>query len=420
MTAELGGTSDPRDLIPGSPADLRQTADSWHREAIGCQDTSLILRGVTTSGVWEGEAADAFHEQLLDQIRRWDTAGETYLAGAIALRAYADELERAQREAGRAIDLYERGERESAFADSLFQAQLQKAVADARATQTLLIEPYRTVDPGQQYRDSAQTVLDRARHDVEAAAQALTARLGREGDAFDTVIRVAGVMTTLLAAMMIEQLRNTVNDVAAVGKVLLEHPDLVLGLIGGVAGFVGGGAMMVGGGGLTLTGGGAVVGAPAIGEGLAIAGTGAVVAGAAASELGGYIASASQVEIWQATGPDRGDGRSADGRYAGGSKAWEDSKALEQEKLDELSEDLGVEIERRQVVAHVDGEPQSGRKYDGLFANGDGTYTGVEIKTGNAKYGGTQKGFDQLVSPENPATAILDGTVIKIVGVIVR
>ena len=56
-----------------------------------------------------------------------------------------------------------------------------------------------------------------------------------------------------------------------------------------------------------------------------------------------------------------------------------------------------------------------GRYYDGLAQRHDDTWVGIEAKYGTSPYRREQKAFDNLVSPDNPATATLgDGRVIKI------
>ena len=112
---------------------------------------------------------------------------------------------------------------------------------------------------------------------------------------------------------------------------------------------------------------------------------------------------------------DRGDGRDASGRFTGKGKYGKDYEAYGLAKLERT---VGP-IERRQVRSHVDGST-NGRFYDGLIRNPDGTYTGVEIKGGNAKPTQSQRDFDGLVSPGNPARATLDGKPIVITDVIVE
>lgn len=112
---------------------------------------------------------------------------------------------------------------------------------------------------------------------------------------------------------------------------------------------------------------------------------------------------------------DRGDGRDLGGHYADGNDG-RSGKEAEQAALDEREELTGETIERRQVRSTVDGA-SNGRYYDGLAENPDGTYTAYEVKSGTARKTAGQRAFDDLVTPENPATATLNGKTIKIVEV---
>lgn len=116
-------------------------------------------------------------------------------------------------------------------------------------------------------------------------------------------------------------------------------------------------------------------------------------------------------------GIDRGDGRDDYGHFVGsGNKPWSDK---EQIGLDEVSDEIGADVIRDQVRARVDGRDQN-RYYDGLYQNADGTYTGVEVKSGSATRDAAQQGFDDSVSRSNPATANLNGEAIQIVQVILK
>ncbi|WBP93211.1 hypothetical protein O6072_18380 [Mycolicibacterium neoaurum] len=116
-----------------------------------------------------------------------------------------------------------------------------------------------------------------------------------------------------------------------------------------------------------------------------------------------------------AVGIDRGDGRDSRGRYAGSSV--NQGVLNERQALDDLAAGTGLPIIRTQVLAHRDGFDH-GRKYDGLILNDDGTYSGIEVKSGSASKTAEQRQFDDGVTPTHPATAKMpDGRVIKIVQV---
>ncbi|CAM5681252.1 hypothetical protein MAUB1S_01466 [Mycolicibacterium aubagnense] len=114
--------------------------------------------------------------------------------------------------------------------------------------------------------------------------------------------------------------------------------------------------------------------------------------------------------------------RTVDGKYGDGNSL--DGKAAEKAALDKRQKDLGITIIRDQVVAthpdviNDDTKKPQGRLYDGLEPTGvPGEYIGVEAKTHEGvDRTKAQKRFDDAVSPEHPATAMLNGQPIKIVG----
>ena len=117
---------------------------------------------------------------------------------------------------------------------------------------------------------------------------------------------------------------------------------------------------------------------------------------------------------------DRGDGRDIKGRYAkgnGGAHTYDDSEALGLERYtNDLSrEGVAVkEVIEYKRLARIEGAPQ-GRYYDRLVQREDGTWVGLEVKSGGSSYSGTQRAADNMVSPDNPAIVKLDdGRTIKV------
>lgn len=101
----------------------------------------------------------------------------------------------------------------------------------------------------------------------------------------------------------------------------------------------------------------------------------------------------------------RNDGRDERGRFIGdGNRPWVDR---EQIGLDNVAEREGVDIIRDQVAARTSVTGDQVRYYDGLFPNSDGTYTGIEVKSGSADRNAAQRLFDGTVSVETPAKANL-------------
>lgn len=98
-----------------------------------------------------------------------------------------------------------------------------------------------------------------------------------------------------------------------------------------------------------------------------------------------------------------------------------EAKGLE-EYLDDLDAD-GVsvnEVIEYKRLARIEGAPQ-GRYYDRLVQREDGTWVGLEVKSGGSSYSGTQREADNMVSPDNPAVVTLDdGRTIKVTEVQVK
>ena len=121
---------------------------------------------------------------------------------------------------------------------------------------------------------------------------------------------------------------------------------------------------------------------------------------------------------------DRGDGRDIKGRYADGNAGahmYDQSEAIGMEQYTETLRQRGETV--REVIedkrlAHIDGAPQ-GRYYDRLIQRKDGTWVGLEVKSGLSPYHGTQRAADNMVSPNNPARVRLDdGRTIEITRVV--
>lgn len=100
-------------------------------------------------------------------------------------------------------------------------------------------------------------------------------------------------------------------------------------------------------------------------------------------------------------GNGRNDGRDERGRFVGdGNRPWVDREKV---GLDNVADREGVTIIRDQVASRHPDTGDQIRYYDGLFENADGTYTGVEVKSGTASRNPAQRLFDGAVSVDRPA-----------------
>lgn len=425
---ELGQTQSPTDLIPGSVSDVRATAEAWKARSAAATQVRDDLARLDDDGTWKGDAYDAYLERFQRQLLHWKHAGEGLRGGANALFTWADALEWAQEEAGRAITLWNEAEQQAAAAMAAHRTSMRELRVGQGLRHLEIDVPF--ADPSGPAHDEAREVLFNARMTLEVFARDCATRLDEAASTARTPLTDAeagdearrAITTVAFDVAVVRPFRATLDMLAVSAQTLWEHPDIILELLGGVALVVGGGVMMGGGGAVAATGVGAVPGG-----GLAWAGAGVAAAGlAAAGHAAGRWAneSASNAADGPPPHPIHG-GRNVLGHYNGdGQRPWVDAEKI---GLDQVAADTGKSVIRDKVRASIEGyhyKPDATsdqhRYYDGLFENSDGTYTGIEVKGGTGSRDAAQRGFDSTVSPERPATALLNGERIQITRVVVE
>ncbi|AYG02775.1 hypothetical protein [Gryllotalpicola protaetiae] len=216
------------------------------------------------------------------------------------------------------------------------------------------------------------------------------------------------------------------NATLSFGNAMLHHGDDDAALIGGALLTAGGAVVGAAGLPLDATGIGAVAGGGELNAaGIATMGAGAALVGGGASDLAGHAGTddaeeplpTDQVEESRQPNPNH-PGRDKGGRYTSkdNDAARDDAAQKEQDGLDQYEDKYGEKPINTQVVAKQAGG-DVGRKYDGLVKKPDGTWEGIEVKSGKSPYNGQQRDFDSKVSYESPATARLKGETIKITSV---
>lgn len=172
--AELGQTTNPKDLIPGEPEtiieDLRELTKNI--EAIGLTGDGL---GTVDPAGWTGEAASTFRDVFSAEPPKWFRALEQTSQGGEALADYADILVWAQGEAQRAIEMYTEAQAASRAAAAQYDAQVQQAAATGAP-----IAPFN--DPGASVANEARAILDNARNELSLAGDLVARKLGFEPD----------------------------------------------------------------------------------------------------------------------------------------------------------------------------------------------------------------------------------------------
>ncbi|MGC5255376.1 HNH endonuclease [Gordonia sp. DT218] len=171
--AELGETSDPKELIPGDAAAIDENA-----LAIGGRGNSMALAGTSLQGIntgdyWDGSGAEAFREVFKQEPVKWLTAADAFINTGNTLGQYAGVVRWAQGQAQGAIDKYNEAQRatEQAIAD------YNAAVTSANATNTanaadgnpvrVTVPPFH--DPGIEGREAAEAMLAHARQQLKEA-----------------------------------------------------------------------------------------------------------------------------------------------------------------------------------------------------------------------------------------------------------
>jgi hypothetical protein len=301
--AELGQTSDPRELVPGDPDAVTRTV--WALQAYGdvLIEAGQGLATIDTEDGWQGEAADAFRERFHGEPRRWIEAGDCFHDAASALNTYISTLTWAQGKAGEAITLWNDGQALTANA----KADYDRAAQDGQSA-----TPF--TDPGEAKRQDARECLTSARTQLadagRTAATKVKAATGKAPEKPGFWSEVGDFFGDL--GRGIENVGvDLVNGLASVGNAMVEHPGDVASAAGGLvlAGLSAGGEGL--GVVLDATGVGAVPGVALNVASAAGITTGVGLAAAGLGDLVNHAANDSKVEPLQSSSESSTSGGSA-------------------------------------------------------------------------------------------------------------
>lgn len=158
----LGTTDDPKQLVHGDPAAIRESAahlkdfhDAFERVGNG-------MRGLDSSR-WRGEAAEAFRRAFEMHPTKWLHAADSCGRAAEALNQFAETVTWAQRQAEDAIALYKQGKQESEQAVSSYNKRVDAYNAAVTAQQDPGPKPEPFADPGVAAQKRAAEMLEEAR-----------------------------------------------------------------------------------------------------------------------------------------------------------------------------------------------------------------------------------------------------------------
>jgi hypothetical protein len=306
--AELGETSDPRALVPGSPDSLTTTAQALLAYGDVLIEAGEGLAKIDTVDGWRGPAGDAFRDRFHGQPARWTEAGNEFHTAANALYDYLHTLRAAQQRAAEAISRYARGEAATTNAKNAHDRQVTEARGKGDNTEI----PFN--DPGEADRAAARADLDTARGNVDTAghtAAALVRKATESAPERPGFWSKVGDVLGDVGEGLLDGGKTVVNDLASFGNAMIQHPGDSAAMLGGMllAGVSAGGEGL--GVALDATGVGAVAGVPLNVVSAAGITAGVGLAGAGAVDLAQHATSDSRVEPLRMNSEGSGTGGSS-------------------------------------------------------------------------------------------------------------
>ena len=195
---ELGRTEVGTELVPGRVEQLYRLAQTLRDRGTDVIADAEALKSIDT-GAWTGPAYDAYAEDNANQWPKWLKLGDALAYGAQALENYANCLGWAQMQANQAVELHRRGEQLSGQA----RREHEQAVASAQSNGAQSNgaqsngaqsdgahpdgpQPPSFQDPGEEYRQAAREILQRARGQLDAVANESATALNEMGEAVPT------------------------------------------------------------------------------------------------------------------------------------------------------------------------------------------------------------------------------------------
>ncbi|MFF5012020.1 putative T7SS-secreted protein [Streptomyces sp. NPDC001165] len=155
---ELDETEDPKELIHGNPAKLRETAGHLLHFAQAFGAVAAGMKNLDSSD-FKGEAADTFRKNFASHQVKWQQAAEACGEAALALENFAHTVEWAQAQAGEAIAKYREGKAASKAHQQKVQTYNDAVDAGDKDPGPRPSEQ----DPGDEAKHAAEQILAAAR-----------------------------------------------------------------------------------------------------------------------------------------------------------------------------------------------------------------------------------------------------------------
>lgn len=228
--AELGQTTDPVALVPGSIGTTSQTADAWRSAAQTARSVADEILSVATPDSWTGDSSTGFGTRRSVAGAAWTILANALTTAADAVSVYAESLAWAQQQAQEAIALWE-------SARELTEESLSAQKAQERLAGPTVVLP-RLVDGGATLRIQAQQQLADAREQLKAAGDSAANTVRSASNEIElpsadwTKLGLLGALATNFTAGAAQRATLSVladlasDDPDAVRSFLEQHPAL--------------------------------------------------------------------------------------------------------------------------------------------------------------------------------------------------
>ncbi|MDH3022566.1 putative T7SS-secreted protein [Gordonia alkanivorans] len=215
---ELERTNNPKELVLGDPAGIRELAGKFTDFAGNFTSAGEGLRGIS-AGDWTGDGAQGFGDAIGSQVPKWFAAAEAASKAAAALTSWAGVVEFAQQKAAEAVRVWEEGKRKQAEWDEKrrqYNSELDDYQNNRRDTPPVHPGP----DPWPGYREEARRILKIGRDHRNSAAPGTKAELSG----------AANLAPPMPSAF--EQAQMSAKDIGTAGFTAFNHFEA--GMIGSV------------------------------------------------------------------------------------------------------------------------------------------------------------------------------------------
>ncbi|MDQ0959764.1 hypothetical protein QFZ66_003642 [Streptomyces sp. B4I13] len=159
---QLGQTEQADELVHGNPAKIRASAKHLKDFQAAFDKVGTGMKKVDSAG-WKGVGGDVFREKFGVHPMKWLYAADACEAAGVALDAYADTVEWAQRQAQEAVEQYKKGKKASVDAVEAYNKKVDAYNARIKADQDPGPQPEPFHDPGIEGMRAARARLAQAR-----------------------------------------------------------------------------------------------------------------------------------------------------------------------------------------------------------------------------------------------------------------